>query len=84
MDSEDPEDGEYSLGNAVSLTEFAPYTIYITTKYSDILFSAVSGGKAYVAHVNGKLQVKFCNIDLLGTYGGLVYKSKATGTITAP
>ena len=81
---EEPEDGEYSIGNALSLSDFAPYTVYMTTKYSDILFNAALTGKVYVSHVNGKLQAKFCDIDFSGSYGGIVYRSKATGTITAP
>jgi hypothetical protein len=81
-DNKEPEDGEYTLEGFPALSDFKPYTAYLSSRYSDILFSG--SGKLYVSHINGKLQVQFCDINLLGEYGGIAFRSTATGALKAP
>ncbi|MFT3703989.1 MAG: hypothetical protein QM802_16605 [Agriterribacter sp.] len=79
----EPEDGEYGLGSLLSLDEEDPYVVYIASKYSGILFQA-SGGSVFVSHVNGKLKVTFCDINLKGSDGSNSYQTTASGALTAP
>ena len=82
--TKEPEDGEYSISNTITFDDNNPYSVFIASTYSSIYFSANSTGKVYVSHVNGKLQVTFCNISLSGTLGGPSYTTSATGKMTAP
>ena len=81
--SKEPEDGEYNVGGELTLGDSDPYTVHLASNYSNILFRS-GPGKLYVTHVNGKLQAKFCSINLSGTNGVSSFNSTATGTITAP
>jgi len=82
--SKEPEDGEYSISNTITFDDNNPYSVFIASTYSSVYFSAGSSGKVYVSHVNGKLQVTFCNISLSGTLGGPAFTTTATGKMTAP
>lgn len=79
----EPEDGEYGVGNAGSLGSFDPYTLYITSLQSNILFTA-SSGSAYVTHENGKLKVTICSMVLKGSNGSSSFSSNVEGSIIAP
>ena len=81
--TKEPEDGEYEVTDELSLRDNFPYNVHITSSYSNILFRS-SSGKLYITHVNGKIQAKFCGINLSGTNGSTSFKTTATGTITAP
>jgi hypothetical protein len=78
-DTTEPEDGEYSVTTMSATDEYPPYTVYISSLYSSILFQAGSG-KVYVSHVDGKLRVTFCDISLTGS----TYSITASGMLTAP
>lgn len=82
-DNKEPEDGEYSITDMSSTGQYPPYTVYISSLYSNIFFQA-SSGKIYVTHVNGKLRATFCNVPLSGSLGGPSYNTTASGTLTAP
>lgn len=81
--TKEPEDGEYYVGGESTLSDSDPYSVHISSIYSSILFRSNSG-KLYVTHVNGKLQVKFCGVNLSGTNGSSSFNSTATGTLMAP
>jgi hypothetical protein len=79
----EPEDGEYDVAGESTLSNSDPYSVHITSLYSSIFFRSNSG-KLYVTHVNGKMQVKFCGVNLSGTNGSTSFNSTATGMLTAP
>ena len=79
----EPEDGEYNVGGESTLGDSYPYTVHISSLYSGIPFRS-SSGKLYVSHLNGKLQIKFCGVNLSGTNGSTSFNSTATGMLTAP
>lgn len=78
----EPEDGEYDLGNQLTLSDFNPYTVYVSSLYSSILFSGNSGS-VFVSHENGKIKVSFCSISLRGSNGSNSFSTDATGSIKA-
>lgn len=57
-------------------------TAHVSSVYSNILLRS-STGKLYVTHVNGKLQVRFCTVNLSGVNGSNTINLTASGTITA-
>ena len=75
----EPENGEYSIASTLTFPDNNVYTVFVTSLYSSIYFSATSG-KVYVTHVNGKIQVTFCDLTLSGDS----YKTTAAGKLTAP
>ncbi|HTE24345.1 hypothetical protein [Flavitalea sp.] len=79
----EPEDGIYTIESSTALSDYNPYSIYISSKYSEVVFSS-GPGKAYVTHVNGKLTVTFCDIEFVGTWGINTYKTTGSGMMTAP
>ena len=80
---QEPEDGEYTVATGgMAFGSENVYEVFITSLYSSIFFQP-TGGKAYVTHVNGKLQVTFCGVELTGSIGGPVYKTTVTGRLTA-
>jgi hypothetical protein len=81
--TKEPEDGEYSITTMSATGEYPPYTVYISSLYQSVFFSAGSG-KVYVSHVNGKVRVTFCSIPLSGSNGGPSLNTTATGMLTAP
>lgn len=79
----EPEDGEYTIATGgMAFGSENVYEVFITSLYSSIFFQPRNGGKAYVTHVNGKLRVTFCNIELSGSLGGPVYTTTVTGRLT--
>ena len=82
-DTAEPEDGEYSVTTMSATGSYPPYTVYISSLYSNILFQAGSG-KVYVSHQNGKLKVTFCTVSLTGSNGSSSFATTASGMLTAP
>lgn len=80
----EPEDGEYELGNVTSLNDFDPYTVYVRSLYTGIIFEGNNGGKIYITHENGKLVATFCDISLSGSNGHMLFTTTARGAIKAP
>ena len=81
--SKEPEDGAYNIENQLDFGGSDPYSVYMNTNNSDILFEA-NPGKVYVTHENGKLKVSFCSITMSGNLGGPSFTTSATGAIVAP
>lgn len=80
----EPEDGEYTVSTGgMAFGSENVYEVFITSLYNSIFFQP-RGGKAYVTHVNGKLRVTFCDVELSGSIGGPVYVTSVTGKLTAP
>jgi hypothetical protein len=79
----EPEDGAYDISNTITFDDNNPYSVFISSLYSSVYFQA-DPGKVYVSHVNGKLQVTFCNITLSGDLGSAPYTTTATGNLDAP
>ena len=79
----EPEDGAYNIRNQLDFNESDPYSVYMNTSYSGVLFQA-NPGKVYVTHVNGKLTVSFCSITMSGNLGGPSFSTSGTGAIVAP
>jgi hypothetical protein len=79
----EPEDGEYDMGSGgIGFGSSNVYEVFITSTYSGIFFEP-TGGEAYVSHVNGKLQVKFCDVPLSGSFGGNSFTTTVSGKLTA-
>jgi hypothetical protein len=79
----EPEDGIYTTTN-VPLFDQVDYNynkVFITTTKSSIYWSSHQGQQVYISHVAGKLQVRFCNLDMSG-YNGNSYTTTASGNIT--
>jgi hypothetical protein len=79
----EPEDGAYNIQNQLDFNGYDPYSVYMNTSDSGILFEA-NPGKVYVTHESGKLKISFCNITLSGNLGGPSFSTSATGAIVAP
>jgi len=79
----EPEDGAYDISNTITFDDGNPYSVFMSSTYSSIYFQA-NPGKVYVSHVNGKIQVTFCNIVFSGSLGGPTYTTSATGNLSAP
>lgn len=83
----EPEDGEYKVSNGMVFDNNVStlYSVCISSTYSSIFFQASgTDGKVYVSHVSGKIQVSFCSLPLSGDWGGTLYRTTATGRLTAP
>lgn len=82
--TKEPEDGEYDVAGESILSDNIPYTVHVTSSYSNIIFRSNSG-KVYISHVNGKIQAKFCGINLSATNGASTFiTTTATGSMTLP
>jgi hypothetical protein len=81
--TKEPEDGAYNIHSQLDFNDSDPYSVYINTINSDILFEA-DPGTVYITHENGKLKVSFCSITMSGNLGGPSFSTSATGAIVAP
>ncbi len=60
----EPKDGVYTTTDVATFDLFQePNVISISFIYSSNYFHCRPGNKVYVSHVNGKLQVNFCNLE---------------------
>jgi hypothetical protein len=78
----EPEDGIYTTINTPLFEQFdANYNkVYITTTKGSIYWGSHENQQVYVSHVNGKLQVRFCNLNMSG-YNGTSYFTSASGNV---
>lgn len=75
----EPEDGIYYTNNIPSFSgDFNQ--VYITLSKNSIPWVCNASQPVYVSHVNGKLQVKYCNLPM-GGYNGTSFSTLASGTI---
>jgi len=77
--NKEPEDGVYTTIGIMSFNMFdEPDAISVSFIYSSMYFHSTEGQKVYVKHVNGKLQVVFCDM----AFGGDVPGARCTANIT--
>jgi hypothetical protein len=78
----EPEDGIYTTYDIPvwGQTDFNYNQLYIETVKNSILWTSRVGQSVYVSHVNGKLQVRFCNLDM-GGYNGTSFTTIASGNV---
>lgn len=75
----EPEDGIYTTVNTLSFS--GNYNkVFVTTTKSSIYWSSREGYNVYVSHVNGKLQVRFCNLSMGGS-NGTSFTTIASGNV---
>jgi len=80
--TKEPEDGIYSTTN-VPLFDQADDNynkVFISTVKSNIYWGCYENQQVYVSHIAGKLQVRFCNLDMGGN-NGTSFTTKASGNI---
>ena len=78
----EPEDGIYETINVPSFGIDKNYNkVFISTIKSSIYFKTYEGQIVYVSHVNGKLQVRFCNLSMAGTNNSFSYTTLASGNL---
>jgi hypothetical protein len=65
----EPEDGIYTTSDIPvwGQTDFNYNQLYIETVKNSTLWTSRLDQEVYVSHVNGKLQVRFCNLNMGGT-----------------
>ncbi|MEP7373194.1 MAG: hypothetical protein ABI675_07350 [Chitinophagaceae bacterium] len=79
--TKEPEDGIYDTVDIPSFGIDGNYNkVFISTVKSNIYFSCRENQKVYVSHVNGKLQVRFCNLTM-GGYNGYSFTTIASGNL---
>lgn len=78
----EPEDGIYTTTNVPSFgqTDNNYNKVFVTTTKSSIYWASHEDQDVYVSHVNGKLQVRFCNLSM-GGYNGTSYTTIASGNV---
>ncbi len=81
----EPEDGIYKTVNIPSfdISDREYNKIFVSTIKQSIYFSSSAGQTAYVSHVNGKLRVQFCDLQMSGTNGSTVFRTLASAHLTA-
>ncbi len=79
----EPEDGIYTTTNVplFSQVDFDYNKVFISTVKSSIYWASWEGQQVYVSHVSGKLQVRFCNLNMGGN-NGMSYTTIASGNVT--
>lgn len=80
--SMEPEDGIYNTTNTPLFDQVdANFNkVFVTTTKQSIYWSSHEGQQVYVSHVNGKLQVKFCSLNM-GGYNGYSFTTSASGNV---
>jgi len=81
----EPEDGYYFTSNLENFV--VPdniYVVHISSIYNGIYMASADYDTVYVSHINNKLQVSFCNVNLAGTNGINTFRSTAKGRLIEP
>ena len=78
----EPEDGIYYTTNVPTFDQVDPEynKVFASTVKQSIYWSTHADQPVYVSHVNGKLQVRYCNINMSG-YNGTSYFTTATANV---
>jgi hypothetical protein len=79
----EPEDGIYETINSPTFDPVNPEynKVFFTITKSSIYWASWADQTVYVSHLNGKLQVRFCNLNLNGSLGGPVYTNKSSANL---
>ena len=80
--TKEPEDGIYTTISSPSFgqIDYEYNKVFVTTTKSSIFWSSQPDQKVYVSHVNGKLQIKFCDLIMSGS-NGTSYTTKISTNI---
>jgi len=78
----EPEDGIYTTTNVPSFGQIDNNynKLFVATTKSSIYWASHEGQNVYVSHINGKLQVRFCDLSM-GGYNGTSYTTIASGNV---
>lgn len=79
----EPEDGIYYTTNIATFDPVNPdfNKVFFTMTKSSIYWSTWADQTVYVSHINGKLQVRFCDLNMNGSLGGPVYTNKSSANL---
>jgi hypothetical protein len=77
-----PADGVYQTTSIQSFDYTNIGQIFISDVNSDIYFVAAPNKPVYVSHVNGKLQISFCDINFSGDNGQQSFTVSTSGRVT--
>ena len=80
--NKEPEDGIYTTISSPTFDQidYEFNKVFVTTTKSSIYWASQPDQKVYVSHVNGKLQVRFCDLILSG-YNGTSFTTKLSTNI---
>lgn len=79
----EPEDGIYTTINTPLFDQIDNNynKVFVTTTKQGIYWACWESQTVYVSHVNGKLQVRFCELNMSGSNGGSSFTTKASGNL---
>lgn len=79
----EPEDGIYYTTNIPTFDPVNPdfNKVFFTMTKSSIYWATWADQTVYVSHINGKLQVRFCDLNMNGSLGGPVYTNKSSANL---
>lgn len=80
--TKEPEDGLYTTTNVPVFDQADDNynKVFITTTKSSIYWGCYENQQVFINHVAGKLQVRFCKLNM-GGYNGTSYTTQASGNI---
>jgi len=80
--TKEPEDGIYTTVNTPTFDQVDNNynKVFVTTTKSSIYWSSQPDQTVYISHVSGKLQVRFCSLQMSG-YNGTSYTTSASGNL---
>jgi len=78
----EPEDGIYTTQDlpVFGQLDYNYNKVFIQFPKDNLLWSTRIGSTVYVSHVNGKLQVTFCNL-VMGAYNGYSFTTSISGSV---
>ena len=78
----EPEDGIYVTSAYETLTNIpSVYSVHVSSLYNSIYYSSKDYDTVYVSHVNNKLSISFCNVNLSGSDGSTTFRTTAKGNL---
>lgn len=79
----EPEDGIYTTINTPLFDQIDNNynKVFVTTTKQSIYWACWESQTVYVSHVNGKLQVRFCDLNMSGSNGSSGFTTKASGNL---
>lgn len=81
--NKEPEDGIYKTTNIPTFDPVNPdfNKVFFTMTKISIYWASWADQDVYVSHVNGKLQIRFCSLNLNGSNGSNSYTNKASANL---
>ena len=80
--TKEPEDGIYTTQDIPSFgqLDYNYNKVFIQIQKDNLLWATRIGSEVYVSHVNGKLEVTFCNLSM-GAYNGYSFTTSTSGSV---